>query len=123
MEKLAPCDCSLKPYFLRLIGKQSIPASGPHDLTYGKSVTDACINWDTTVVALDKLRKGVQARRQRVAQRSNSTGDVNGLADSISSLKSVGDGLNDEFLTKNAVNGALNGFNDQHLPTLGKGGR
>jgi len=39
-------------------GKQSIPSSGPQDLTYGQSVTDACIDWETTVEALDRLRKG-----------------------------------------------------------------
>jgi len=44
-------------------GKQSIPASGPSTLTRGQSVTDACINWNTTVAALDKLREAVQARR------------------------------------------------------------
>lgn len=36
------------PYFLEP-GKQSIPATGPATLKYGQSVTDACINWDTTV--------------------------------------------------------------------------
>ncbi|POY70127.1 putative 3-deoxy-7-phosphoheptulonate synthase [Rhodotorula taiwanensis] len=45
-------------------GKQSIPASGPQTLTYGQSVTDACIDWNTTVKVLNKLREGVQARRK-----------------------------------------------------------
>ncbi len=45
-------------------GKQAIPAAGPIGLTYGQSVTDACIDWDTTVSTLDKLREGVRARRQ-----------------------------------------------------------
>ncbi|PKI85177.1 hypothetical protein MVES_000883 [Malassezia vespertilionis] len=44
-------------------GKQSIPSSGPAALTYGQSITDACIGWDTTVAVLDKLREGVRARR------------------------------------------------------------
>ncbi|KAI8371406.1 3-deoxy-7-phosphoheptulonate synthase [Radiomyces spectabilis] len=44
-------------------GRQDIPSEGPHRLTYGQSITDACINWDDTVEALDILRKGVQARR------------------------------------------------------------
>ncbi|GAA5825526.1 hypothetical protein JCM11251_000273 [Rhodosporidiobolus azoricus] len=51
-------------------GKQSIPASGPANLTYGQSVTDACISWDTTVSVLDTLRAGVQARRKLVGKRS-----------------------------------------------------
>lgn len=85
-------------------------------------MTDACINWDTTVTALNKLRQGVQARRKQHLRRSSSHGDINGLASSISSLKS-GDGLNDEFLARHdQVNGSSSGFNDQHLATLGKGG-
>ncbi|KAL7007974.1 hypothetical protein EMMF5_002623 [Cystobasidiomycetes sp. EMM_F5] len=45
-------------------GKQSIPAEGPVGLKYGQSVTDACIDWQTTIEVLDGLRKGVQARRK-----------------------------------------------------------
>lgn len=47
-------------------GKQSIPATGPSTLTYGQSVTDACIDWKTTVSVLDTLRRGVQERRKVV---------------------------------------------------------
>lgn len=50
-------------------GKQSIPSEGPAYLNYGQSVTDACIDWNTTVTVLDRLRQGVQARRQLRAQR------------------------------------------------------
>ena len=45
-------------------GKQAIPTAGPVGLTYGQSVTDACIDWATTVTTLEKLREGVRARRQ-----------------------------------------------------------
>ncbi|KAH6566887.1 hypothetical protein BASA50_002595 [Batrachochytrium salamandrivorans] len=38
-------------------GKQNLPVE------YGMSITDACISWEDTVVVLDTLRKGVQARR------------------------------------------------------------
>ncbi|KAK4698829.1 3-deoxy-7-phosphoheptulonate synthase, partial [Phenoliferia sp. Uapishka_3] len=51
-------------------GKQSIPAEGPVGLTYGQSVTDACIDWATTVTTLDTLRKGVQERRKLVGERN-----------------------------------------------------
>lgn len=44
-------------------GRQDIPAEGAHRLTYGQSVTDACINWETTTKVLDRLREGVRARR------------------------------------------------------------
>ena len=33
------------------------------ELTYGQSITDACIGWDDTVEMLDMLAKAVQARR------------------------------------------------------------
>jgi 3-deoxy-7-phosphoheptulonate synthase len=35
----------------------------PEELTYGQSITDACINWDTTVEVLDGLAAAVRARR------------------------------------------------------------
>ena len=44
-------------------GRQDIPDEGAHRLTYGQSITDACINWEDTVKVLDTLRKGVNARR------------------------------------------------------------
>jgi 3-deoxy-7-phosphoheptulonate synthase len=34
-----------------IAGKQSLS----DDLTYGQSITDACIGWDDTVVLLDQL--------------------------------------------------------------------
>ena len=33
------------------------------DLTYGQSITDGCINWDTTVTALEALNEAVTQRR------------------------------------------------------------
>ena len=49
-------------------GRQDIPPSGPASLKYGQSVTDACISWEMTVPALDRLREGVRARRELVAR-------------------------------------------------------
>ena len=34
-------------------------------LTYGQSITDGCIDWDTTVVVLEALADSVRARRAR----------------------------------------------------------
>ncbi|KAI8055326.1 hypothetical protein BDF22DRAFT_676553 [Syncephalis plumigaleata] len=34
------------------------------ELVYGQSITDACLGWDATVAALERLREGVRARRQ-----------------------------------------------------------
>jgi 3-deoxy-7-phosphoheptulonate synthase len=44
-------------------GRQDIPNEGPRGLTYGQSITDACIHWDDTVASLEALREGVRARR------------------------------------------------------------
>ena len=42
-------------------GRQDIVPDKP--LTYGQSVTDACINWDDSVAVLDKLSAAIRARR------------------------------------------------------------
>jgi 3-deoxy-7-phosphoheptulonate synthase len=34
------------------------------DMVYGQSITDACIDWDTTVLALDRLAGAVRKRRE-----------------------------------------------------------
>jgi 3-deoxy-7-phosphoheptulonate synthase len=44
-----------------LAGRQDLDAPGA--LTYGQSITDACIDWDTTVEVLDGLAASVRARR------------------------------------------------------------
>jgi len=45
-------------------GNQKIPAEGPEGLVYGKSITDACLHWNDTLKALERLREGVRARRK-----------------------------------------------------------
>jgi 3-deoxy-7-phosphoheptulonate synthase len=42
-------------------GRQDLGSDEP--LTYGQSITDACIDWDTTVDVLDGLAASVRARR------------------------------------------------------------
>ncbi|KAI6041381.1 hypothetical protein EDC04DRAFT_2669174 [Pisolithus marmoratus] len=49
-------------------GRQDIPPNGRAGLKYGQSVTDACLSWEMTVPALDRLRQGVQARRELLAR-------------------------------------------------------
>jgi 3-deoxy-7-phosphoheptulonate synthase len=44
-------------------GNQDLVAGKP--LTYGQSITDACISWDNTVPVLEGLARAVQARRRR----------------------------------------------------------
>ncbi len=42
-------------------GRQDVLPGVP--LTYGRSITDGCIDWDTTVTALNQLADAVAARR------------------------------------------------------------
>ena len=37
-------------------------------LTYGQSITDGCIGWDDTVVALERLAEAVEQRRRAPAE-------------------------------------------------------
>ncbi|KAN0142164.1 3-deoxy-7-phosphoheptulonate synthase [Lactarius tabidus] len=51
-------------------GKQDVPAEGPANLKYGVSITDACIDWQTTVTMLDHLDSAVQERRTVLLDKS-----------------------------------------------------
>ena len=42
-------------------GRQDLSPDQP--LTYGQSITDACINWADSLIVLDKLAAAVRARR------------------------------------------------------------
>jgi 3-deoxy-7-phosphoheptulonate synthase len=42
-------------------GRQDL--TSPSELTYGQSITDACMDWDGTVTVLDELAAAVRARR------------------------------------------------------------
>lgn len=44
-------------------GNQKVPAEGPSGLRKGVSITDACIDWDTTVDVLEDLADAVRGRR------------------------------------------------------------
>jgi 3-deoxy-7-phosphoheptulonate synthase len=43
-------------------GRQDLTPGSP--LTYGQSITDGCLGWDTTVQVLDRLAVAVRARRR-----------------------------------------------------------
>jgi 3-deoxy-7-phosphoheptulonate synthase len=43
-------------------GRQDLESDQP--LTYGQSITDACMDWDHTVLTLDRLASAVRKRRQ-----------------------------------------------------------
>ncbi len=38
-------------------GRQDVPPEGPSALKHGISITDACVDWDTTVAMLDRLNE------------------------------------------------------------------
>ncbi|KAH7882131.1 3-deoxy-7-phosphoheptulonate synthase [Phlebopus sp. FC_14] len=44
-------------------GRQDVPAEGPSALKYGVSITDACVDWETTIGMLDRLNTAVAQRR------------------------------------------------------------
>jgi 3-deoxy-7-phosphoheptulonate synthase len=46
-------------------GNQKVPSEGPSGLKKGVSITDACINWETTEEVLKDLAAAVRDRRQR----------------------------------------------------------
>jgi 3-deoxy-7-phosphoheptulonate synthase len=46
-------------------GRQDLRLGHRSTLTYGQSVTDACIGWDDTVDALHRLAASVSTRRSR----------------------------------------------------------
>lgn len=45
-------------------GNQKVTESGLAGLKKGVSITDACIDWDTTVAVLRNLARGVRERRK-----------------------------------------------------------
>lgn len=45
-------------------GRQDLSLGRASELTYGKSITDACLDWDTTADQLDRLARAVTTRRQ-----------------------------------------------------------
>ncbi|KAF2244076.1 phospho-2-dehydro-3-deoxyheptonate aldolase-like protein [Trematosphaeria pertusa] len=46
-------------------GNQKVPSEGPSALKKGVSITDACIDWETTVTVLDDLAAAVRERREK----------------------------------------------------------
>jgi 3-deoxy-7-phosphoheptulonate synthase len=45
-------------------GNQKVPAEGPAALKKGVSITDACIDWESTVTVLEDLASAVRDRRK-----------------------------------------------------------
>ncbi|KAF3761654.1 3-deoxy-7-phosphoheptulonate synthase [Cryphonectria parasitica EP155] len=52
-------------------GNQKVPAEGPSGLKKGVSITDACIDWDSTVSVLEDLAAAVRERREKNKGEAN----------------------------------------------------
>lgn len=59
-------------------GNQKVPAEGPAALKKGVSITDACIDWESTVEVLEDLAEAVRARREVRKSGEGANGSVNG---------------------------------------------
>lgn len=46
-------------------GNQKVPSEGPAGLKKGVSITDACIDWESTVTVLEDLAAAVRVRREK----------------------------------------------------------
>lgn len=53
-------------------GNQKVPGEGPAGLKKGVSITDACINWESTVEVLEGLAEAVRIRR-KLSQNGHSS--------------------------------------------------
>lgn len=49
-------------------GRQDLELGRREDLVYGQSITDACLDWDTTATQLDALAAAVEERRNPTAR-------------------------------------------------------
>lgn len=59
-------------------GSQKVPAEGAAYLKKGVSITDACIDWETTVEVLEQLAGAVRARREITRPKMNGLNGING---------------------------------------------
>ena len=50
-------------------GRQDLVPGAP--LTYGQSITDGCIDWDSSIQVLDRLAAAVRKRREKASQSAN----------------------------------------------------
>ncbi|MQY24720.1 3-deoxy-7-phosphoheptulonate synthase [Nocardia aurantia] len=65
-ERIAGGDRSVVGVMLEsflVAGRQDLTLGRAADLTYGRSITDACLDWDTTATQLDRLATAVADRR------------------------------------------------------------
>jgi 3-deoxy-7-phosphoheptulonate synthase len=67
-QQLAEGNVAITGVMLESFLIEGSQAPGPLEtLTYGQSITDGCLGWETTVEVLDGLAEAVRARRERTA--------------------------------------------------------
>ena len=67
-EQVACGDSSIKGVMIESFLVEGNQPAGPREtLTYGQSITDGCISWDTTVEVLDGLAEDARTRRSAFA--------------------------------------------------------
>lgn len=66
-------------------GNQKVPAEGPAALKKGVSITDACINWDSTVEVLENLAAAVRDRRN-LSNGASPSKDVKVLEEGVADI-------------------------------------
>lgn len=54
-------------------GRQDVPPEGPVGLKHGVSITDACIDWETTVTVLEELNKAALDRKNLAPTTNGAT--------------------------------------------------
>jgi 3-deoxy-7-phosphoheptulonate synthase len=65
-EQIAAGDATITGVMIESFLVEGNQSPGPLDtLTYGQSITDGCIGWETTVAVLDELAAAVRARRTK----------------------------------------------------------
>jgi 3-deoxy-7-phosphoheptulonate synthase len=68
-EQVAGGDTTITGVMIESFLVEGNQSPGPVEtLTYGQSITDGCIGWDTTVEVLDELAAAVRARRSNSSQ-------------------------------------------------------
>ena len=85
-------------------GAQKVPPEGPQGLKKGVSITDACINWNTTVDVLEQLADAVRTRREVV--KTKPKGLTNGATNGVTN--GVANGITN-CTTNGVTNGTANG--------------
>lgn len=61
-------------------GRQDVPPEGPGALKHGVSITDACVDWSTTVTMLDELNAAVARRREKLLEQGLGKPALNGTS-------------------------------------------